>query len=537
MTQGDDKKTLLFWGPHCAFSWLEGYVLITFEPLRDHGWDVVYFFPPLNEFRLGIPLNWRETLIGQDLDPNVHVIKNPARSYIYGNDHEKIAASLKGDFKGYDPDVVVTRTGGHDYLKILFPHAVILTMADGMGAPWFGPNAHSFTLTEDPLYFGNSFMAKFAEDIRRTDVSKKARDACLWLMNVQDRTNLYRPEIDNASSEIQAYFETLYQSFKKIYIYPSWSNVLDTQYVLYSDMFEYETNADIIHNFLAESDEDTLLLVTTMPNHGTKEADTALIDAFRHTDRVRFISEENLDMWQFTTANILPYADGMINALSKSYWHALACGKPFYSYLKNAVDFAQPAKDLPSLVNKKAEPLPEKDAVKLFYWYMTRFRFTRNDTERLARTLDNFISSCANGEEIHADFHVYDWAQSPEVYDAYLWDCTATLKAEAPLKALKKYHKIWLYGASIGGMDALREFAEAGLDVAGVADGFKDGNWQGYVVMTPAELLEAIGPDDAVFIASSFWMEIVYGLRNEGLTCPCYLLKKPGITAEILSWG
>ena len=88
---------------------------------------------------------------------------------------------------------------------------------------------------------------------------------------------------------------------------------------------------------------------------------------------------------------------------------------------------------------------------------------------------------------------------------------------------LKLKNNIWLYGAgnlAILLKDLLKE--KCNRVPRGVADTYSTGEWNGYFLITPDELMKKVEPGDVILISSSLWVEIRQMLLEMKVTCPVY---------------
>ena len=421
------QKNILFWGPQCVPGWLPTFVVATFEGLNEYGWKTTYFFPPLNEFGVGIPLDWRKNFDTSHYDPDIHVIADPAVSVLHVMDDDRAAEALRPVFKGQKPDVIITRTHGHGYLKKLFPGVVILTMADAIGAPWYGRGTACFALTEDEFFYGNSFLSHHRAQALSIDIPADIAAEGYRLMNSQDQLS------PRQQGEIEAVFRGLRQTYRKLYTMPVCAGMRETDYVNYVYDQRYMTQCDVIYHFLEHADDDAALIVTSHPFTPAPDVQVNLIKIFADTDRVIIADDLDIDPKTFTTANIMPHCDGMMCWMSKAYWHALICEKPLFDYASHDTDFCDPFRNIDDWLQATAPRISAEDVLKLFYWSVTRYRIRTSDTHQLDRILTNFLSRPAGQKGLHPSPDVYEWLENETDYQKHFIACIDQIRTERGL--------------------------------------------------------------------------------------------------------
>jgi len=423
----DHQKNILFWGPQCVYAWLPAFVVSTFEELNKHGWKTTYFFPPINEFNLGVPLNWQRDFKTSDYDPDIRVIVDPACSVLHVINDDRASEALKPVFKGQTPDIIVTRTHGHGYLKKLFPDVVILTMADAIGAPWYGRGTACFALTEDEFFYGNSFLSRHREQALSLDIPADIAEEGYRLMNSQEQLDARQQQ------EISGVFDTLRNKYSKIYTMPVCAGMRETDYVNYVYDQQYMTQCDVIYRFLAHSDENSALIVTSHPFTPAPDVQVNLMKIFAETDRIIIADDLEVDAKVFTTANIMPHCDGMMCWMSKAYWHALICEKPLFDYASHDIEFCDPYRDIDEWLAATKPKISVEDVLKLFYWSVTRYRIRTTDTLQLNRILTNFLNRPYGENGLHPAANMYDWLDSETEYQKHFITCIDQIRAERGL--------------------------------------------------------------------------------------------------------
>lgn len=423
----DSKRTILFWGPQLVYAWLPAFVVPAFEGLKQYGWHTTYFCPPLNEFNIGVPLTWKKDFANSSYNPDVRVIEDPRCSTYHTLNDNRVIEALSGVFKGQNPDVIVTRTHGHSYLRKMFPKAVILSMADALGAPWFGRSTAVFTVTEKEFFYGNPLLSENPAEALSLKLSDHVRSEAYRLMNTQQQIS--KSQTDSIKSQIAR----LREKFNKIMVMPVCSGLAETDYVMYTYDHQYMTQADLIYHFLANSPKDCALLITSHPFTPKMDVQVDLNKVFEGTDRVIFSDDLDVDRRIFTTANIMPYCDGMINWLSKAFWHALICGKPLYDYGTHDISFAKPFKDVKSWIAADTPGITEDEALNFFYWSVTRHRFRITDALKLHRVLENYVDRPDDLLGSNGPAKLYEWLDTEDAYEQYFIECIDQIRAERGL--------------------------------------------------------------------------------------------------------
>lgn len=423
----EKKRNILFWGPQLVYAWLPAFVVPAFEGLNSYGWKTTYFCPPLNEFNIGVPLSWRRDFEDSPYDPDVRVIADPHCSTYHTLNDERVIDALSPVFEGQNPEVIVTRTHGHSYLRKMFPDAVILSMADAIGTPWFGRGTAVFTITENEFFYGNPLLSRFPEAALSLDLSDKTKSETRKLMNVQDQLT------ETARQAIESQFEEIRRTYRKVYVFPVCAGLAETDYVIYAYDHQYMTQADVIYRFLAHAQDDCALLVTSHPFTPKPDVQVDLNKVFADTDRVIFSDDLNVDKRNFTTGNITPFCDGMICWLSKAYWHALICGKPLYDYGTHDISFAKPYKSVEEWLAADRPRVSQDDILKFFYWSVTRHRFRVADSLKLNNVLENYLNRPPELLGTNGPEDVYEWLDTEAEYEAYFLECIDQIRAERGL--------------------------------------------------------------------------------------------------------
>jgi hypothetical protein len=423
----ENKRTILFWGPQLVYAWLPGFVVPAFEGLKQYGWTTTYFCPPLNEFNIGVPLSWKKDFENSPHNPDIRVIQDPICSTYHSLNDERIITALTKEFSGQNPDIIVTRTHGHSYMRKMFPHAVILSMADAIGAPWFGRGTAVFTITENEFFYGNPLLSQYPEQALDLNLSEHTRSEATRLMNTQQQLS------ERQTADISEHIKHLRQSYNKIFVMPVCSGLAETDYVLYAYDHQFMTQADLVYHFLANSPEDSALLITSHPFTPKPDVQIDLNKVFADTDRVIFSDDLDVDRRHFTTANIMPFCDGMINWLSKAYWHALICGKPLYDYGTHDISFAKPYKDVTSWLEADGPGITIEEALNFFYWSITRHRFRVTDALKIHRVLENYLNRPTTMLGSNGPANLYEWLDTEEEYQAYFIECIDQIRAERGL--------------------------------------------------------------------------------------------------------
>lgn len=119
-----------------------------------------------------------------------------------------------------------------------------------------------------------------------------------------------------------------------------------------------------------------------------------------------------------------------------------------------------------------------------------------------------------------------------------VWDAQARQISNNPdleSHALAEYDKIWFYGASLNGALTLKVLTEKlGMKLAGVADTYNTGIWEGFEILSPEGLLEIISKSDVLVITSMHWLTIGEELKKLGIPCDVFIFNNENTLRLIL---
>lgn len=137
----------------------------------------------------------------------------------------------------------------------------------------------------------------------------------------------------------------------------------------------------------------------------------------------------------------------------------------------------------------------------------------------------------------HSDVSICLKSKSGEVIDT-VWDAQARQISKDPndgSQRLEDYTKIWFYGASLNGSLSLKVLKEKiGMELAGIADTYNTGNWEGFEVLTPQSLLKAVENTDAIVVTSMHWEIICEDLKQMNIACDVFIFKNEDTLWQIL---
>ena len=119
-----------------------------------------------------------------------------------------------------------------------------------------------------------------------------------------------------------------------------------------------------------------------------------------------------------------------------------------------------------------------------------------------------------------------------------IWDAQARQISQNPdltTHSLADYDKIWFYGASLNGALSLKVLKEKlGMKLAGVADTYNTGIWEGFEILSPKGLLETISKTDVLVITSMHWLTIGEELKKLGIPCDVFIFNNEDTLRLIL---
>lgn len=98
---------------------------------------------------------------------------------------------------------------------------------------------------------------------------------------------------------------------------------------------------------------------------------------------------------------------------------------------------------------------------------------------------------------------------------------------EYQLCDLGQFRNIWLYGASNFGQRIHRMLGIHGIKIAGIADSFQSGMFEGHDIVPPHELLIHLQDHDCILITSIHWLEIAKSLRAQNIHNELLFIEDP----------
>ena len=399
---GSNNQHILFWGPQCVGYWNQYFCAPVFERLKPFGWTTSYFFPPVNEFGSGLNKAWPSWYPHYDPLPNYNIIEDLGRSVYSFNDPASVAKALERSLAGENPDIIITRTNGHEYLKLLFPGVPILTMGEAMGSPWF--EQHCFSLSADPNFYGLPHLTRHPEQASKMPKPDGFTEDIFSLLTRMQTV------ADEDMRAAEFYFSELRKKFDRIYLFPSDYTGAECLYLFYNHKNErFTTNADIIHHFKNQTNERTALLVTQHPLQAQRQSTTKLSDIFHPNGRVITVDNSKLASSLFRTSLLAHLSDGMIVRNSKSFWYALANDKPLLNLGSQDLSALGAYTDFGNFLNANCAAITRDEACRIFYWQTTRHRIALRENEKLSKMLHRVITTAAEVPNLEQSADLFEW--------------------------------------------------------------------------------------------------------------------------------
>ena len=416
------KNKLLFFGPQCVTYWNQFFCAPVFERLKPLGWHTDYFFPPVNEFGTGLDKAWPDYFEYYKEEgfhlPYYNILDDIGVSLYWYQDPGLVAEALKKRLAGYCPDVIVTRTDGHPYLRLLFPDMPILTMGEAMGAPWF--DQPCFSMSAHPNFHGLPHLHAHPGEIHRIPEPDASRlDNFKTLVHATSARGEERDLIN-------FYFEELRKKYDKIYLFPADYMGLECLHLMSKFAGErFSSNADVIHYFKGNTDDSTALLVTEHPLSGNQPT-TSMSDIFHPDGRVIMKQNSLLSPRLFQTSFLAPFVDGLIVRNSKAFWHALLLEKPLLSLGTQLLDPIKPHRLLETFLEASTSTLSISEAYKILYWHLTRQRVALDERDKIHSVFKRAIETSAVGQDLEGREDLFEWG-THEDYEACYNECMKSI--------------------------------------------------------------------------------------------------------------
>lgn len=408
-------QRILFWGPQCVSYWNQYFCAPVYERLKPFGWRTSYFFPPVNEYGSGLNKVWPEYYPHYDPLPDYNTLDDLPFSLYWYKDPAPIADALKPKLADQNPDIIITRTNGHDYLQLIFPGVPIVTMGEAMGSPWF--EQHCFSLSPAENFHGLPHLSKHPEQAQNMPMPGET------VSNTFDHLTRAQtvPSLDMEMA--RHYFAELRKQYDRIYLFPADYAGPECLYLMAAYEGERFTgNADVIHHFKKNTDERTALLVTQHPL-AYRQSGTKLSDIFHPEGRVIMAENTRLSPKMFRTSLLAHLSDGMIVRNSKSFWYAVAGGKPLLNLGSQALSAVGAHTNIDAFLGAEGPSISREEAIKIFYWQTTRQRVALRENEKISKMLHRMIDVATNGTDLETVPDLFEWGSDAD-YQASFEHCT-----------------------------------------------------------------------------------------------------------------
>ena len=404
---GLSSQRILFWGPQCVAYWNQYFCAPVYERLKPFGWTTSYYFPPVNEFGSGLNRAWSSWYPHYDPLPYYNIVEELGRSVYTYRDASAIAEALKKPLADERPDIIITRTNGHNYLRLLFPGVPILTMGEAIGAPWF--EQHCFSLTAQRNFHGLPHLSEHPDEALSLDQPNDFVADCFDALT-RIRTV---PEEDLRIGKF--YFDELRKKYDRIYLFPSDYTGSECLYLFDGyDNERFTGNADVIHHFKNMTDERTALLVTQHPLQAKRSNTTSLSDIFHPNSRIITADNSKIGAGLFKTSLLAHLSDGVIVRNSKSFWYGLAGGKPILNVGSQDLSVIGAHQKMEDFLKATNPGISRENAIKIFYWQITRQRIALRENEKISKLLTQIIVKATETPNLKARADLFEWGSEDD---------------------------------------------------------------------------------------------------------------------------